>query len=149
MVAAVAKLMRVQDLILVAQKTRVVTRFRNTLGLRGRLSTRLQPNRPTDDATGIAASVLDGLLYGNGDAVIGINPASDRLAATTALLRMLDAVISGYQIPTQSCVLACAYHHHRSDRPWRAGGPGVSVDRRHRGGQCQLRHQPGLAAGRL
>ncbi|WP_126945392.1 ethanolamine ammonia-lyase subunit EutB [Xanthomonas sp. BRIP62418] len=106
MVAAVSKLMRVQDLVLVAQKTRVVTRFRNTLGLRGRLSTRLQPNHPTDDATGIAASVLDGLLYGNGDAVIGINPASDSLAATTALLRMLDAVISGYQIPTQSCVLA-------------------------------------------
>ncbi|WP_355581387.1 ethanolamine ammonia-lyase subunit EutB [Xanthomonas cannabis] len=106
MVAAVSKLMRVQDLILVAQKTRVVTRFRNTLGLRGRLSTRLQPNHPTDDATGIAASVLDGLLYGNGDAVIGINPASDSLAATTALLRMLDAVITGYQIPTQSCVLA-------------------------------------------
>ncbi|NEL37779.1 MAG: ethanolamine ammonia-lyase subunit EutB, partial [Xanthomonas perforans] len=90
MVAAASKLMRVQDLILVAQKTRVVTRFRNTLGLRGRLSTRLQPNHPTDDATGIAASVLDGLLYGNGDAVIGINPASDSLAATTALLRMLD-----------------------------------------------------------
>ncbi|MCC8443964.1 ethanolamine ammonia-lyase subunit EutB [Xanthomonas cannabis] len=106
MVAAVSKLMRVQDLILVAQKTRVVTRFRNTLGLRGRLSTRLQPNHPTDDATGIAASVLDGLLYGNGDAVLGINPASDSLAATTALLRMLDAVITGYQIPTQSCVLA-------------------------------------------
>lgn len=106
MVAAVSKLMRVQDLILVAQKIRVVTRFRNTLGLRGRLSTRLQPNHPTDDATGIAASVLDGLLYGNGDAVIGINPASDSLAATTALLRMLDAVITGYQIPTQSCVLA-------------------------------------------
>ncbi|MGV7195000.1 ethanolamine ammonia-lyase subunit EutB [Xanthomonas axonopodis] len=106
MVAAVSKLMRVQDLILVTQKTRVVTRFRNTLGLRGRLSTRLQPNHPTDDATGIAASVLDGLLYGNGDAVIGINPASDSLAATTALLRMLDAVITGYQIPTQSCVLA-------------------------------------------
>ncbi|SBV51581.1 ethanolamine ammonia-lyase large subunit [Xanthomonas bromi] len=104
MVAAVSKVMRVQDLLLVAQKTRVVTRFRNTLGLRGRLSTRLQPNHPTDDATGIAASVLDGLLYGNGDAVI--NPASDSLAATTALLRMLDAVISGYQIPTQSCVLA-------------------------------------------
>ncbi|WP_372360747.1 ethanolamine ammonia-lyase subunit EutB [Xanthomonas sp. NCPPB 1325] len=106
MVAAVSKLMRVQDLILVTQKKRVVTRFRNTLGLRGRLSTRLQPNHPTDDATGIAASVLDGLLYGNGDAVIGINPASDSLAATTALLRMLDAVITGYQIPTQSCVLA-------------------------------------------
>ncbi|MEE7547536.1 ethanolamine ammonia-lyase subunit EutB, partial [Xanthomonas sp. Kuri4-1] len=106
MVAAVSKLMRAQDLILVAQKVRVVTAFRNTLGLRGRLSTRLQPNHPTDDPGGIAASVLDGLLYGNGDAVIGINPASDSLAATCELLRMLDAVIAGYGIPTQACVLA-------------------------------------------
>jgi len=77
MVAAVSKIMRVQDLILVAQKVRVVTRFRNTIGLRGRMSTRLQPNHPTDEAAGIAASIVDGLLYGNGDAVIGINPATD------------------------------------------------------------------------
>ncbi len=105
MVAAVSKLMRVQDLILVAQKTRVVTRFRNTLGLRGRLSTRLQPNHPTDDATGIAASVLDGLLYGNGDAVIGINPATDSIASICAMLEMLDAIIQRYEIPTQACVL--------------------------------------------
>lgn len=106
MVAAVSKLMRVQDLVLVAQKARVVTRFRNTLGLRGRLSTRLQPNHPTDDPAGIAASVLDGLLYGNGDAVIGINPASDSTGAIIELLKMLDGIIGGYQIPTQSCVLA-------------------------------------------
>src|SRR5690606_35249392 len=79
MAAAVSKLMRVQDLVLFARKIRVRTAFRNTLGLRGRLSTRLQPNHPTDDPAGIAASVLDGLLYGNGDAVIGINPASDSL----------------------------------------------------------------------
>ena len=105
MAAAVSKLMRIQDLVLVAQKIRVVTAFRNTLGLRGRLSTRLQPNHPTDDPAGIAASVLDGLLYANGDAVIGINPASDNTRTICDLLKMLDAVIAGYQIPTQACVL--------------------------------------------
>ncbi|OEY67564.1 ethanolamine ammonia-lyase subunit EutB [Marinobacter sp. X15-166B] len=105
MAAAVTKIMRVQDLILVAQKIRVVTRFRNSLGLPGRLSTRLQPNHPTDDPVGIAASILDGLLYGNGDAVIGINPATDSTASICALLEMLDAVIQRYEIPTQSCVL--------------------------------------------
>jgi ethanolamine ammonia-lyase large subunit len=105
MVAAVSKIMRVQDLVLVAQKIRVVTRFRNTVGLRGRMSTRLQPNHPTDDPAGIAASVLDGLLYGNGDAMIGINPATDSLSAISELLKMLDGVIRHYEIPTQSCVL--------------------------------------------
>ena len=106
MVAAVSKIMRVQDLILVGQKCRVVTRFRNTIGLKGRLSTRLQPNHPTDDPTGIAASVVDGLMYGSGDAVIGINPATDSISAITALIHMLDTIIAKYQIPTQSCVLA-------------------------------------------
>ncbi|MET0949723.1 MAG: ethanolamine ammonia-lyase subunit EutB, partial [Pseudomonas sp.] len=105
MVAAVSKIMRVQDLVLVAQKIRVVTRFRNTVGLRGRMSTRLQPNHPTDDPAGIAASVLDGLLYGNGDAMIGINPATDSVSAISELLKMLDGVIRHYEIPTQSCVL--------------------------------------------
>lgn len=105
MVAAVSKIMRVQDLILVAQKIRVVTRFRNTMGLRGRMSTRLQPNHPTDDPSGIAASILDGLLYGNGDAMFGINPATDSLGALTDLLKMLDAIIQRYEIPTQACVL--------------------------------------------
>jgi ethanolamine ammonia-lyase large subunit len=105
MVAAVSKLMRVQDLVLVAQKVRVVSRFRNTIGLRGRMSTRLQPNHPTDDAAGIAASIFDGLLYGNGDAVIGINPASDSVNGICELLKMLDAVIQRYDIPTQACVL--------------------------------------------
>ncbi|MCK9802185.1 ethanolamine ammonia-lyase subunit EutB [Pseudomonas sp. MAFF 302030] len=105
MVAAVSKIMRVQDLVLVAQKIRVVTRFRNTVGLRGRMSTRLQPNHPTDDPAGIAASVLDGLLYGNGDAMIGINPATDSIGAISELLKMLDGVIRHYEIPTQSCVL--------------------------------------------
>ncbi|OEZ68630.1 ethanolamine ammonia-lyase heavy chain [Janthinobacterium sp. HH103] len=105
MAAAVSKIMRLQDLVLVARKCRVVTAFRNTLGLEGRLSTRLQPNHPTDDATGIAASMLDGLLLGSGDAVIGINPATDNVAQVVSLLQLLDAVIAQYQIPTQSCVL--------------------------------------------
>ncbi|MDB5851579.1 MAG: ethanolamine ammonia lyase large subunit [Rhodoferax sp.] len=105
MAAAVSKIMRNQDLILVAQKCRVVTRFRNTLGLAKRLSTRLQPNHPTDDTTGIAASILDGLLYGSGDAVIGINPATDNVPQVVKIVTMLDAVIQHYGIPTQSCVL--------------------------------------------
>lgn len=105
-VAAVSKLCRNQDLILVASKCRVVTRFRNTLGLPGRLAVRLQPNHPTDDPAGIAASILDGLLYGCGDACIGINPATDNVSAVKALLHMLDGFIGEYQIPTQSCVLA-------------------------------------------
>lgn len=106
MAAAVSKLMRVQDLISVAAKIRVVTRFRTTVGLAGRLSARLQPNHPTDDATGIAASILDGLLLGSGDAVIGINPAGDNVATTARLLRLIDAVRTRFQIPVQSCVLA-------------------------------------------
>jgi len=106
MVAAVSKIMRIQDLILVAQKCRVITRFRGTIGLENRLSTRLQPNHPTDNPVGIAASILDGLLYGCGDAVIGINPASDNLEATSRLLHMLHEVIERHQIPTQSCVLS-------------------------------------------
>ena len=105
MAAAVSKIMRLQDLVLVARKCKVVTAFRNTLGLAGGLSTRLQPNHPTDDATGIAASILDGLLLGSGDAVIGINPATDNVAQVVSLLHLLDAVIDQYQIPTQSCVL--------------------------------------------
>jgi ethanolamine ammonia-lyase large subunit len=105
MVAAVSKLMRHQDLILVARKCRVVTRFRNTIGLPGHLSVRLQPNHPTDDPRGIAVSVLDGLLYGAGDAVIGINPAGDNVATVTQLLRHLDELIQRFEIPTQSCVL--------------------------------------------
>jgi ethanolamine ammonia-lyase large subunit len=106
MAAAVSKLMRVQDLISVARKVRVVTRFRTTVGLPERLSTRLQPNHPTDDALGIAAAIVDGLLLGSGDAVIGINPVADDIASTTRLLRLVDAVRQRYAIPTQSCVLA-------------------------------------------
>ena len=106
MVSAVSKLMRNQDLILVAKKCEVITRFRNTMGLPGRLSVRLQPNHPTDDAKGIAASMIDGLLYGSGDAMIGINPATDSPATTARLLRMLDGVRDRFAIPTQSCVLS-------------------------------------------
>ncbi|MCW1923030.1 ethanolamine ammonia-lyase subunit EutB [Luteolibacter arcticus] len=106
MVAAVSKIMANQDLILVASKCEVITRFRNTLGQRGRLSVRLQPNHPTDDLRGIAASMLDGLLLGCGDAVIGINPATDQASTTCALLELMDSLISRYEIPTQSCVLA-------------------------------------------
>ncbi len=106
MVAAVSKLMRVQDLVAVARKISVVTRFRTTVGLAGRLSTRLQPNHPTDDPVGIAAAIIDGLLLGSGDAVIGINPAGDSVSSTANLLRLIDTIRERYAIPTQSCVLA-------------------------------------------
>jgi ethanolamine ammonia-lyase large subunit len=105
MVAAVSKLMRNQDLIAAARKRPVITRFRNTVGLPGHMSVRLQPNHPTDDVKGIAASMLDGLMYGCGDAMIGINPATDSLAAITTLLLMIDEFRQRYQVPTQSCVL--------------------------------------------
>ena len=106
MAAAVSKISRVQDLIVMAAKCSVVTRFRNTIGLPGRLSVRLQPNHPTDDARGIAASILDGLLLGAGDAVIGINPATDSPERAHALLSMLEDIRTKLDIPTQSCVLA-------------------------------------------
>jgi len=106
MVAAVSKLMRNQDLILAAKKCSVVTSFRTTIGLSGRMSVRLQPNHPTDDAQGIVASIIDGLLYGCGDAVIGINPATDNVAMATKLLRLLDDFRVRYEAPVQSCVLA-------------------------------------------
>jgi ethanolamine ammonia-lyase large subunit len=106
MAAAVSKLMRVQDLVAVARKIRVVTRFRTTVGLAGCLSTRLQPNHPTDDPIGIAAAIIDGLLLGSGDAVIGINPVADSVASTRKLLELVDSIRERYSIPTQSCVLA-------------------------------------------
>ncbi|HEY6343249.1 MAG TPA: ethanolamine ammonia-lyase subunit EutB [Bryobacteraceae bacterium] len=106
MAAAVSKIMRLQDLVSVGAKCRVVTRFRSTIGLPGRLSTRLQPNHPTDDLRGVAASILDGLSYGNGDAVIGVNPAADNVGAVEALLHLLDRIRECYRIPTQICVLA-------------------------------------------
>jgi ethanolamine ammonia-lyase large subunit len=106
MVAAVSKLMRNQDLIAVARKRQVVSAFRNTIGLPGRLAVRIQPNHPTDNPTGIAASILDGLMNGCGDAVIGINPASDSVETQILLLRLIDDLREHYAIPTQSCVLA-------------------------------------------
>ena len=106
MAAAVSKIMRLQDLVSATAKVRVVTQFRNTLGLPGRLSTRLQPNHPTDDPKGIAASIIDGLSLGSGDAVIGINPVSDNIQTVERLLRMLDSFRLRYQAPIQSCVLA-------------------------------------------
>ena len=106
MVAGVSKIMRLQDLVSVGAKCRVVTRFRSTIGLAGRLSTRLQPNHPTDDPKGIAASILEGLTYGNGDAVIGVNPVADNPSGVETLLHMLDRIRARYEIPTQICVLA-------------------------------------------
>jgi len=104
--AAVSKLMRNQDLIAVAKKCEVITRFRNTIGLKGHFSTRLQPNHPTDDPKGVAASIIDGLLYGSGDACIGINPATDSPAAVLKLLNLIDSLRQQFDIPTQSCVLS-------------------------------------------
>src|SRR5215467_14538246 len=106
MAAAVSKICRAQDLMVIAAKCNVVTRFRNTISLPGRLSVRLQPNHPTDDARGIAASILDGLLLGSGDAVIGINPATDSVERAHQLVSMLDEIRSKLEIPSQSCVLA-------------------------------------------
>jgi ethanolamine ammonia-lyase large subunit len=105
MAAAVSKLMRNQDLILVAKKCQVTSSFRNTIGLRGRMSTRLQPNHPFDDLKGISASILDGILLGSGDACIGINPASDDPKVIGGLLRLTDEIIARLEIPTQACVL--------------------------------------------
>jgi len=105
MIAAVSKIMRNQDLIMVSSKIEVITKFRNTIGLKGRFSTRLQPNHPTDDLKGIAASLIDGLMYGVGDAVIGINPAKDDKQNTHAILNMLHEFIERFSIPTQSSVL--------------------------------------------
>ena len=106
MAAAVSKIMRAQDLIAVAKKIRVVTKFRDTLGLPGRFSTRLQPNHPTDDPRGVAESIVDGLSYASGDAVIGVNPASDDLRSVETLLHLLDKIREKLEIPTQTCVLA-------------------------------------------
>jgi ethanolamine ammonia-lyase large subunit len=103
--AAVSKIMRNQDLILAAKKCSVMTRFRNTIGLPGTMGVRLQPNHPTDDPAGITASIIDGLMYGCGDAVIGINPASDSVAVISELLKLLDDLIARFEIPTQGCVL--------------------------------------------
>jgi len=120
MVAAVSKLMRNQDLVLAARKCRVVSAFRSTIGLPGRMSVRLQPNHPTDDPRGIVASMIDGLMYGCGDAVIGINPVGDNLSGIVELLKILDEVRLRFDIPTQSCVLT---HVTQSIRAIELGAP--------------------------
>ena len=120
MAAATSKIMRNQDLILAARKAEVVTRFRDTIGLRGRMAVRLQPNHPTDDRRGISASIVDGLLLGCGDAVIGVNPASDNVAGIIDLLAMLDDIIQRFEIPTQACVLT---HVTTSIEAMRRGAP--------------------------
>lgn len=106
MAAAVSKIMRIQDMILVASKCEIITKFKNTIGQKGHLSVRLQPNHPTDDLKGIAASTIDGLFYGSGDAVIGINPVSDNPETAIRLLNMLDSIVQKFAIPTQTCVLS-------------------------------------------
>lgn len=106
MAAAVSKIMRIQDMILVASKCEIITKFKNTIGQKGHLSVRLQPNHPTDDLKGIAASTIDGLFYGSGDAVIGINPVSDNPDTAIRLLNMLDSIVQKFAIPTQTCVLS-------------------------------------------
>ena len=146
MAAAVSKLMRNQDLIAVAKKCEVTTRFRNTIGLQGRMSTRLQPNHPFDDARGITASILDGMLLGAGDACIGINPASDDPAVIAGLLRLLDDIIGRLDIPTQGCVLTHVTTTLGFDCARRPGRSGVPVGCRHRGRQPQFWRQPRAAA---
>ena len=130
MAAAVSKISRLQDLMVMAAKCSVVTRFRNTVGLPGRLSVRLQPNHPTDDARGIAASILDGLLFGAGDAVIGINPATDSPERTHTLLSMLDEIRDQARHPDPILRAGPRHHHARADPQGLAGRSGVSIDRR-------------------
>ena len=146
MAAAVSKISRLQDLMVMAAKCSVVTRFRNTIGLPGRLSVRLQPNHPTDDARGIAASILDGLLLGSGDAVIGINPATDSPERAHRCCRC--STTSGPSSTSRRKLRAGPCHHHARADPQRlAGRSGVPVDRRHGGRQQKLRHRSGAAEG--
>ena len=147
MAAAVSKIMRNQDLILAARKVEVVTRFRNTLGLTGRMAVRLQPNHPTDDRRGIAASILDGLMLGCGDAVIGINPASDNVATHPRSPRHARRHHRPLRDPDAKLRADPRHHHTRSHRSRRARRSRVPVDRRHRGGQCLLRRQARAAEG--
>ncbi|MHC2435930.1 ethanolamine ammonia-lyase large subunit [Bradyrhizobium sp. USDA 4451] len=135
MVAAVSKIMRLQDLISVASKREVVTTFRSTIGLSGRLSTRNQPNHPTDDSYGIAASAIDGLLMGSGDAVIGVNPATDTVDDYIRIVSLLDELRSRLSIPTQTCCLGACDDGFESRRGERTGRSRVPVDRRFAEGQ--------------
>ena len=145
MVSAVCKLMRNQDLMLIASRCEVVTRFRNTLGLRGHFSTRLQPNHPTDDPRGVLASCLDGLMFGAGDAVIGINPALDSVDACTGLLHLLDDLRQTLRISHPDLRPDPRDQHLAGHRKRRSGGPGVSEHRRNAARQPGLRYRPGTA----
>ncbi len=147
MAAAVSKVMRAQDLIAVASKIRVVTRFRTTVGLLGRMSTRLQPNHPTDDARGIAAAMLDGLLLGSGDAVIGINPVSDNAGTVTGLLRMIDHVQDAVCDSDAELRAGACDDADGGDAAGGSAGPGVSIDCGNGGGECFVWGDAGLAGG--
>ncbi len=148
MAAGVSKLMRNQDLILVAKKCAVTSAFRNTIGLRGRMSVRLQPNHPFDDAKGITASILDGILLGSGDACIGINPASDDPAVIGELLRLLDGIIARLQIPTQGCVLTHVTTTLGLIAQGVSGRSGIPVDRGNGGRQPQFRRRSRAVAAK-
>ena len=147
MVAAVSKIMRAQDLVVVAAKCSVTTAFRNTIGLVGRLSTRLQPNHPTDDSRGIAASLIDGLLFGVGDAVIGVNPATDRVEDYMRIVSLLDTIRERLDIPTQACCLGHVTNGNPGNQSRRAGRSGLSIHCRLAKGQRRLRDKP-VDAGR-
>ena len=140
MVAAVSKIMRLQDLIAVAAKRQVVTRFRNTIGLRGRLSTRNQPNHPTDDSLGIAISAVDGLMMGSGDAVIGVNPATDTVADYIRIVQLLDDIRNHLELPTQSC---CLGHVTVALKAIEAGAPADLICQSV-AGSCARRMKPGF-----
>ncbi len=144
--AAAAKLMSNKDLVLAASKIRVVTRCRDTMGQRGVLGIRVQPNHPSDDLGGILLSAADGLLFGCGDAVLGVNPAAESVEVASGILRALDRLIERAGDP-HAGLLPGAYHDPTwLHRPWRARRPVISIDRRHRGGQRELRNQPGAVA---
>ena len=140
MVAAVSKIMRNQDLIAVARGAVGDHRFRTTIGLPGRMSTRLQPNHPTDDPRGIAAATLDGLLLGCGDAVIGVNPATDSPASTADLLHLLDEIRAAVRHSDADLRAVARDDDAGTDRGRRPGRPGVPVDGRHRGSEHRVRH---------
>ena len=146
MVAAVSKIMRLQDLIAVAAKREVVTRFRSTIGLRGRLSTRNQPNHPTDDSLGIAASAIDGLLMGSGDAVIGVNPAADSVSVYSRIVELLDEIRSRLAYSNADLLSRPCHDGDEIHRGESAGRSCIPVDCRLAKGKCRLRDRSGDAA---
>jgi ethanolamine ammonia-lyase large subunit len=145
MVAAVAKLMSNLDLVMAGKKLRVVVRCNATLGLPGRISSRLQPNHPTDDVAGVIAAIKDGLSYGNGDAVIGVNPATGELQGTIDILTAVKDLMRRWRVPTQNCVLSHITIQMAAVPSWRAARPDVPEYCRQRGRQPQLRRHRGHA----